>query len=221
MVGHPERARRRAVAEQALALAEHDRRDHQGQFVEQAGVEQLRIERAAALDDQVRAVALLDRRAAPRWSPTLLAVFATAGRRGGSRHVWCRHRTDRGFRPSRRAHKANKRRNLIGSAAKQQLIRATEQFAHLARRCSRRRPGAASRCSGSRRSGPPRTAWTLDHAIERGKGGADDLTHRQSRPRSAASILAMSIFRIVIIASNARLAAALSGLVLARAAHAA
>src|SRR6185503_17565647 len=60
MLGHLQRARRCAVAEQTFALAEDDRRDHQRELVEESRIEQLRIERAAALDDDVWAVALLD-----------------------------------------------------------------------------------------------------------------------------------------------------------------
>ena len=60
-----------------------------------------------------------------------------------------------------------------------------------------------------------RPARRLHDPVERDEDGAGQLTHRRSRRATAASILATSIFCIVIIASNARLAAALSGLVIA------
>ena len=60
VAGHLERPRRRAVAEQPLALAEYQRGHHQRQLVEQPGREQLRIERAAALNQKVAALALLE-----------------------------------------------------------------------------------------------------------------------------------------------------------------
>jgi hypothetical protein len=41
------------LAEQPLSAAKHDRKRHQGQSIDQACGEQLRIERTAALDDQV------------------------------------------------------------------------------------------------------------------------------------------------------------------------
>ena len=65
-----------------------------------------------------------------------------------------------------------------------------------------------------------RSARRLHHAVERDEDGAGQLTHSTVSPASAASILATSILRIVIIASNARLAAALSGLSSPRAARA-
>src|SRR5690606_29669384 len=52
----------RAIAEQPLALTEHDGGDHQHQPVQQAAAEQLRVERRAALDDEIGTVLLLERR---------------------------------------------------------------------------------------------------------------------------------------------------------------
>ena len=59
MVDELERARLGPI-EDTLALAEHHRERHQNKAVDQSGREQRRIDRAAPLDQQIAALALLE-----------------------------------------------------------------------------------------------------------------------------------------------------------------
>ena len=81
--------RRRSFAEYPLSRAQQDREGHQGQPVDQSGLEQLRVKRAAALDDEVGAVALLDlcQCAEIADADGYFPIPAAASR--GSRHIWC------------------------------------------------------------------------------------------------------------------------------------
>ena len=66
-------------AEKPLALAQNDRRDHQREFVGLSGLEQLRVKGAAALDDEIGAVALLHLRKAVFECNDALAVLPLSG----------------------------------------------------------------------------------------------------------------------------------------------
>ena len=106
--------------------------------------------------------------------------------------------------------------DVVGPPAEQQVVTAGRTARRSPRRSPRRRTGGSQPpCAkppvGSS-VGPPGACITPSSETN---ARAADLTHRRFRPRRAASIVATSIFCIVIIASNARLATAGSGLVIA------
>src|SRR3954453_23054099 len=178
---------RRIARIPALAAPKHDREGDQRQLIDEACGKQRLVKHAAALDEQVRSIAGLERRdSRGRIADEALAVVPRQRPVGR-----CYDILSNGI--ERLADRLVavvgpvSGEDLVGSPAKQQLIATAQQPPH---RLGQRAVEMGEHPAAVRKAGLVllRPAWCLDHAVERLEKGADDLTHRRllraPQPRS-------------------------------------
>src|SRR4051794_7421644 len=158
------------------------------QLINEACRKQRLVEHAAALDEQVRSIAGLEARDSLGGIADEALAVVPRQRPVGRCHNMLSNGIERLADRLVAVVGPVSGEDLVGSPAKQQLIAAAQQSPH---RLLQRAVEIGEHPSPVRKAGLVllRPAWCLNHAVERLKKGADDLTHRRllraPQPRSA------------------------------------